>query len=218
MYKQHKKNQEGFTLIELLIAIAVFTIGIMAAFTLALSNINTVRDNFNRVLSANLSREGLEIVRNIRDTNWLKIQDNEDCSGSEGLQICDWANGLSVGYYYADYSDAELTAFSCNDTIDNCMSLCIDAGGSCDLYLNGGTYNHDALGTKSNMSRIIKIENICITEVGGFPVEDTRDNGPCNKSMGEVHAGIRVTSKVRWSGTNKNIDIDASELMYNWRR
>lgn len=216
MYKQYQKNQEGFTLIELLIAISVFTIGIMAAFTLALSNINTVRDNFNRVLSANLSREGLEIVRNIRDTNWLKIQDNEDCSVGAGLQICDWANGLSAGYYYADHSDTDLSAFSCNDTIENCMSICIDTG-SCDLYLNGGTYNHDALGNKSSMSRIIKIENICITEVGGLPVEDIRDS-TCNKSIGEVHAGIRVTSKVRWTGANKNIDIDASELIYNWRR
>lgn len=217
MYKQHKKNQEGFTLIELLIAISVFTIGIMAAFTLALSNINTVRDNFNRVLSANLSREGLEIVRNIRDTNWLKIQDNEDCSGNAGLQICDWVNGLSAGYYYADHKDTELTSFSCNDTIDNCMSLCIDVSGSCDLYLNGGTYNHDQLGNKSSMSRIIKIENICVAEVGGFPIEDIRDS-VCNEAIGEVHAGIRVSSKVRWSGANKNIDIDASELMYNWRR
>jgi prepilin-type N-terminal cleavage/methylation domain-containing protein len=210
------KNKQGFTLIEVLIAIAVFTIGIMGAFGLALSNINTVKDNFNRVLSANLSREGLEIVRNIRDSNWLKMEANEDCeSGIGGLQICNWAQNLDPGFYYADYNDLSLTPSSCSN-LDTCISSCTSAA-ICSLYLNTGVYDHGISSFKSNMSRIIQIENICMTDSGGAPVEDYRDVS-CDKSIGEDHAGIRVTSRVRWTGETSIIDIDSSELMYNWRR
>ena len=36
----------GFTLLELVIALGVFTTGIVAAFTLALSNLNLAKQNF----------------------------------------------------------------------------------------------------------------------------------------------------------------------------
>ncbi|RJQ35419.1 prepilin-type N-terminal cleavage/methylation domain-containing protein [Candidatus Parcubacteria bacterium] len=208
--KNINKNQ-GFTLIELLIAIAVFTLGIMGAFTLALANINTIRENFNRVLAANISREGVEIVRNMRDSNWLREEANEYC----GAYICSWSDGLTAGFYYADYNDAALNPFVCSD-LDACISSCTNSG-ICSLYLNSNVYDHTIGPNKSNMSRIIQIENICIVDASGAPVEDIRTSS-CDKSAGEIDAGIRVTSRVRWSGRDKNIDIDSSELIYNWRR
>ena len=63
-------NKQGFTLLEVLLALSVLSVGIMAAFTLALANLNTARDNYQRIRAANLAREGLELARNVRDTNW----------------------------------------------------------------------------------------------------------------------------------------------------
>ena len=56
--------------------------GIMGAFALALANLKQVHLNYDRVLATNLAREGIEIVKNVRDSNWLKIDANVDCDGN----------------------------------------------------------------------------------------------------------------------------------------
>jgi len=205
------KDKQGFTLVEVLIAIGVFTVGIMGAFTLALANINTIAENFNRVLAANMAREGVEIVRNMRDSNWLKQDANEYC----GSYICSWDYGLDAGFYYIDYSDAGLTSFSCPD-IDTCIQGCTNAA-VCTFYLNGNFYDHTISSNITNMSRIIQIENICLNDSGASPIE-SYSSSACS-TLGLEKIGIRVTSRVRWARQQTEFfDIDAVELMYNWRR
>ena len=95
--------KKGFTLVELIIALGVFSAGIMAAFTLALAGLNISKDNYARIQAANLAREGIELVRNQRDSNWLKIDANEDCDeGTDDLEFCDWNENLDYGYYTVD--------------------------------------------------------------------------------------------------------------------
>ena len=64
----------GFTLIEVMVAISVLTIGIMGIYTLIPKVISITSANANRFIVSQLAREGIEVVRNIRDTNWLKNQ------------------------------------------------------------------------------------------------------------------------------------------------
>ena len=118
-----KKNKNGFTLIEVLIALGVFSVAVLAAFALAMSNLRIAQENYDRVLSSNLAREGIELVRNIRDSNWLKIDANYDCdNSSNGLQFCAWDEGL------ADIS------FNCIDNTG--FRECTDNS----LYINSGLY------------------------------------------------------------------------------
>ena len=112
-------NNNGFTLIEMVITIGVFTVGVMGAFTLALSNLNTVNDNFSRVVAANLAREGIELIRNERDSNWLRIDSNVDCdTGVANLQLCSWDEYLNNGadlFFVAGYDDSTVR------TLDFCL-------------------------------------------------------------------------------------------------
>lgn len=64
------KIKRGFTLIELVIGITLLTVGIVSVFSVALFSINLNQENMMKVQALELCREGMEIVRNIRDSNW----------------------------------------------------------------------------------------------------------------------------------------------------
>lgn len=91
----NKNNQNrGFTLAELLIAIFVLTSGIIGAYIMIQNSIAVATNAKMRAMAAYLAQEGIEIVRNIRDTNFLeKISDPNNA----------WDEGLSPGNYQADY-------------------------------------------------------------------------------------------------------------------
>lgn len=77
----NKKNHyKGFTLVELLITFFVFTAGILGAYLVVQRLSDTIEYSKNRLIAIYLAQEGLEILRNIRDTNWLK-----DVNWDEGL-------------------------------------------------------------------------------------------------------------------------------------
>jgi len=59
----------GFTLIEVLAAILVLTIGLVSVLSLVSYNIKQGSQTMNQIIAFNLAQEGIEIVRNIRDTN-----------------------------------------------------------------------------------------------------------------------------------------------------
>lgn len=62
---------KGFTLIEVLIAIFLITVGIGGAFNLIQKTVEYSAISSSRLQAAYLSQEGIEIIRNQRDSNWL---------------------------------------------------------------------------------------------------------------------------------------------------
>jgi len=64
-------RDKGFSLLETLVAIAVITVGLVGVIGLIAYTISISRVSPNKVIAANLAQEGIEAVRNIRDSNWL---------------------------------------------------------------------------------------------------------------------------------------------------
>ena len=91
--------KKGFTLIEVTVAIFVITVGIVGIYTLVPKIISISSANIDTFIASQLAREGIEIVRNIRDTNWL-----EGNSWDDGLNNC--AGGCEI-----DYNDPALVTF-----------------------------------------------------------------------------------------------------------
>ena len=88
---QFKKN--GFTILEVMIAIFVVTIGVLAAYNVTQQMISYTYHSASRLTAAYLAKEGIEIVRNTRDTNWLESAPS-------------WNDGLSCATgCEADYND-----------------------------------------------------------------------------------------------------------------
>ncbi len=84
-------NNKGFTLLEVIFAMFVLLIGILAVYILIQNSISKSRQSSFRLTAAYLAQEGIEIVRNLRDQNWLKGNDWDagigDCNGENFYQL-----------------------------------------------------------------------------------------------------------------------------------
>ena len=88
------RSREGQLLVEAVIAIGVFTIaivGIIGIIARAIHEGHTVGDQF---IAANLAAEGLEVTKNIIDSNVINNRP--------------WNSGVSPGSYQVDYASASL--------------------------------------------------------------------------------------------------------------
>ena len=97
-------SHKGFSLLELIITILVVSIGILGTHSVVSYTLSAIGLSASRLTAAYLAQEGIEIVRNIRDTNWL-----EEDAGVPGVL---WNSGLDPDREYeADYQDDELHPF-----------------------------------------------------------------------------------------------------------
>lgn len=94
------KFQKGFTMLEVIVAISMLTVGIIGASALITQTISLAATSSNRLIASFLAQEGIELVRNIRDRNWL-----------QGLN---WDSGLDPdpNGYQIDYDDSDLSPYS----------------------------------------------------------------------------------------------------------
>ncbi len=69
--KKKINSNAGFSLIEVLFSTALFTIGILGVVSLINQSMADSMNRRNETIAGQLAQEGLELVRNIRDNNWL---------------------------------------------------------------------------------------------------------------------------------------------------
>jgi type II secretory pathway pseudopilin PulG len=103
----NKIMKQGFTLMEAIVAIFVITTGIVGVFALVTQTISSATYSTDRLIAAYLAQEGIEIVRNIRDTNWLEGGSN---SWNEKLDTC--SGGCRADYTYSQQVDLTLPAYT----------------------------------------------------------------------------------------------------------
>ncbi|MFH1533886.1 MAG: type II secretion system protein [Nitrospirota bacterium] len=97
MLKRKLKSTSGFSLTEVMIGIMILTVAIVSASNLLVSMVKTNKLNVQSLQAYFLAQEGIEAVRNIRDTNWLH---NLDFRGESGLY-----DELEEGHYYSVFLD-----------------------------------------------------------------------------------------------------------------
>lgn len=64
-----KKN--GFTILELMVTIVVILIGVLGAYSVIQDILLSTAKSSNRLTATYLAQEGIELIRNERDTNWI---------------------------------------------------------------------------------------------------------------------------------------------------
>lgn len=106
--------QKGFTIIELVISIfllAMAIVGIFSAFSIVTI---LTSDSSDRLTAAYLAQEGIEIARNIRDQNWLRM---DACAANNDDLTCNpwpkWNDGLNnivncTNGCHADYASPSM--------------------------------------------------------------------------------------------------------------
>jgi len=125
-------GRQGFTLMEVIISLAIIIVALISVISLISFSISGIVENKSKITAFGLAQEGLEIVRNIRDNNWLNHK----------RTISDWRDGLESGTYRVQYNSVSLLSF-------NSTPLKID---------NNGFYGYS--GTPTNFYRKITISDI----------------------------------------------------------
>ncbi len=93
------KSRRGETLIEVFVATIVLVVGALAVTRLfAVATINNQLTK-ERAIATNLAREGLEAVRIIRDTNWLRYAgERRSCWNNLELSACTGLPSDAIGH------------------------------------------------------------------------------------------------------------------------
>ncbi|MFA6255506.1 MAG: type II secretion system protein [Patescibacteria group bacterium] len=183
-------SHKGQSLMEMIAAIAILLIVVTAILALTISNIVGQKESEFQVLANNLAREGIEAVRDIRDSNWL------------GGQA--WDTGLQSGEAIVDFIKAEnhwqLDSTSCS--------------GNDLLYFDpaSGFYSHDSDGQNSSFSRCLDLSSICLDSDGNEYI--VADNA-CNSDDQKI--GLKVEAKVTWLERGKHREVQLDDLIYDWR-
>ncbi len=98
--KIHQKS--GFTLLETMIAIAVLLIGVVGPISIIGDSLSKIYYAKDQIIAVNLAQEGIEVVRQVRDTNFLATATwNEgfasgDCPGANGCMVNIENSGISI--------------------------------------------------------------------------------------------------------------------------
>lgn len=137
LFKNLKKRM-GFSILEVIIAILIISIGMIGVLSLITQNIQAQYIGKNDLIASQLAQEGLELVRNARDTNWLTVGNDWKIGAGAGAN----SDIVQDGDYAIDYGGAIIDV----DGIDN-AGLNINAA---------GFYTHNA-GAATAFSRLITV-------------------------------------------------------------
>lgn len=182
------KYNTAFTLVETLIAISIFTLSILALMSVLSQGISDTNYAKKKIIAAYLAQEGIEYIRNIRDTyvlysasgpiGWTSF--NSKMIGAS----CDQLNGCYFDDQNLNYSDQT------QPIIDTPLTIC---GPSCIPLLydsTSGKYGY-ASGTDSGFTRKIRVSIISPDET-------------------------KVFSTVSWTQGSGAYQITFSESLFNW--
>lgn len=199
MLKNISKNNSGQSLIELIVAVAIIQVGLLSVWSLFLSNFNAEREAEMRIVGANLSREAIELVKNIRDSNWLR-GDRGDIKEDKSWP---WDEGLVSGIYSISHDNGSL-----------------DEEEKSQLYIDPqGFYTNSPINTKiSPYKRTVELKSVCCSDINGDLVCDGTDyqikksNENCS-----LRIGVNIIAKTNWSHSGMERVSVVEDIIYNWR-
>lgn len=198
--KNKQLNASGFTLVEVMAAVAILSIGLVGGLTVITKNMSTIYSGENRIIAANLAAEGIELARNVRDTNWLTDGNDwdEKIDGSSDREFIK----IFFGNQNADKIDPRPNSGTSEEEL---LDDCVNSGGSqCKIYFytSGAMryYGDDFGPSEGGYTRGSFIGFYRMIHINNLPGE-----------------AIGVSSTVRWSEGGQNKYLTVEETLYNWK-
>ena len=78
-------KKDGFTLLEVVLAIFILSMSAFGGFSLIQSTVISASLSKQKLTAYYLAQESLEVVRNIRDGNWLKQREDSGVLWTDGI-------------------------------------------------------------------------------------------------------------------------------------
>lgn len=203
--KKNITRRKGFSIAEVLVAGTFIIVAIVGSFSLLGPAIRNASFTNDMLVASMLAKEGIELVTNIRDTNWYEDFnappfDNPADAWMDGLGHISNQPDRSMGII--DYNDGSVITYVEDIDISSCAPVnnpddflnCQDTM----LYLDANNfYSHNKLGGKpTEFRRMVRVER---EHIGGGKYR------------------LLVTSIVRWGdySTNKK-EVRLTNYLYNW--
>ncbi len=198
------KKSKGQTLIETLVAVFILTMGITAAVGLAIFALSSSSSVAKQIIATGLAREGIEAVKNMRDTNWLKI-------ASIDTNCYDYETGSNNARCYKSWlNPPESDNFDLDPPSDEkSYSLEIDPSGQLfwDLKIENSKYGLDFDSNISGLSFKGFYKPNTVNNFGSsnfyrkiiLKTNGVNDDSPYNRNIGPK---LQVISQVWWTDKN----------------
>ncbi|NDK10172.1 prepilin-type N-terminal cleavage/methylation domain-containing protein [Candidatus Gracilibacteria bacterium] len=198
-----QNTHKAFSIIEVMVGIFIFSLGLVSIYALLASSLSASSYSENAIVASNLSREQIELFKNIRDTNYKKLNVWNKVNPYTDFQIDNEV--FELGKYYTlennfGNSDSsidvgEITGFKQGE--DELLSmkkyqLCLDEN---EVY----TYDCDSNNTQTVYYRYLYLEEL-------------RD-----EDNTVITDAVKVTSKVIWTKRGYH-EFYIDTIITDWRR
>lgn len=198
-----RRAPRGQSFIEAMVAITVIITSISSSLALVQSSITATTNGGAQVVAANLAREGMEVVRALRDTNWLQSQSFQvglvDAAGDKTARpLLDTATGgWSLSFAPASLTDQSSAVYVTDDGV----------------YLQADAQPSGSV--LSPYTRVVTLLPICRDEASGA---ERSVGGTATCESTETLVGLLVDSTVRWRGVaGRYQTLTVEERLYDWR-
>jgi hypothetical protein len=163
------------------------------------SNARTQAESAERVVAANLAREGVELAKAVRDSNWI-------VGGSTSF-----AAGLASGTDYTGIPQMEGGTFAGFDFTPNDMTHARTVMYRSTLTASPGLYVQGAgvSGSATAFRRLVTLSPICTD--GSILSSGSSCPG------GNPQIGVRASSRVQWTNRTGTHTSLVEDDFYDWR-
>ncbi len=201
--------KSGQTLIELLVAMTVISVGLLSTITLVYGNRMLVERDTDEVVALNIAREGIELGKNLRDSNWLaNLPFNTGFVGPNGAPQTD--------YTAVPVWDGIASVPSFDFTPDTFAHPATGVFRSTDPLTLGFLANSSTLikvtGSVTPFRRLLTFHPLC----AGLPDTPLSSGAACSDTGLET-VGIRIESQVEWNRAGKAFNVTLYDDLYDWR-
>lgn len=217
----HVTHRPAQSLLEGVMAVGVILISTISATTLIVTTITAGQSSQDKIVAANLAREAIEVVRAVRDGNWLKRDQNI----LDGTTIYEWNDdNRTVGYFpmgnaggrcyqtLYDYSLrkwyltlATIATTPCSTTPGTTQVNEVTVGGGApywtDTYCPGGAGNTCARTKFRRVLEVVRVANETPVGTSAFATQIEY---------------LNVTARITWNNHGAK-SYTATERLYNWR-
>lgn len=200
------RSRAAETLAEVIIAITVLTLGTGSATVLVMTSIRATHSGEDRLVAYNLAREGVEAVRNLRDTNWLRFpSERASCWDTYGVTV---ATACGTGNKLGTAAPGQTITVSPNLTGPNELFtwtvVTTPTSPQQKLYVvsapGGGTlYTHDSTYMGATLSPFSRLVTIVKT--------------PGNAT---IPAQMVVTATVSWEESGRPTSVSFTDQLINY--
>jgi hypothetical protein len=184
-----------------MIAITIIVSSVSSSLALVQSSITASTIGGTHVVAANLAREGAEVARSVRDSNWLKGQ-----SFQVGLTD---AGGKAARPFLNTATGAWSFSFAPTSLSSPSSAVYLDRDG---IYVQADGL--PAGGTLSPYSRVVTLNHVC--RDNGTGEERIVTSGSCLGT--ETLVALDAVSEVRWraiGGAQQTVTVESR--LYDWR-